>query len=61
MLRIVVNSLCIPVQVGFVSDSVRVNEDVGTASIPIMVSPPSTRQLTIRAMSSVGSSATGVV
>lgn len=49
------------VQVGFVSASTRVNENAGTASIAIMISPPSMQQLTIMAVSSTGSSATGVV
>ena len=49
------------VEISFVSGSSRVNENVGTASIPVMISPPSLQQLTIRAVSSIGGSATGVV
>lgn len=49
------------VEIGFASSNTRVNENVGTASIPVVASPPSMQQLTITAESSVGSSATGMV
>ena len=46
------------VEVAFVSGSSRVNEDVGIATIPVMVSSLSTQGLTFSAVSS-GNSATG--
>lgn len=49
------------VQIGFVSGTNRVNENSGTALIPIMINPPSMLPLTIMAVSSAGGSATGTV
>ena len=46
------------VEVSFVSNNSRVNEDVGTATIPLMVSPLSTQQIRVSAVST-GNSATG--
>lgn len=52
--------LCL-VELAFVSGSNRVNEDVGIASIPVMVTPASLQQITVRAVSSTGGSATGIL
>ena len=49
------------VELAFVSGNNRVNENVGIASIPIMVTPASLQQITVRAVSSTGGSATGTV
>lgn len=47
------------VQLAFISGNNRVNENVGIASIPVMLTPASLQQITISAVSSTGGSATG--
>lgn len=61
ILHIAINITSCLVGIGFASGSTRVNENVGTASIPVVASRVSMQRITIRAVSSTGGTATGVV